>query len=175
MLIFITGYMGAGKTILGKSLADKLNYRFCDLDELIEKTYGLTIETIFEKYGEAYFREIERESLISLFKDYETVIATGGGTACYLDNMDLMNKAGITVFLDTPVEKIIKRLAGQADHRPLFKNIEPGNLPAFIHKHLESRRRYYDKASIRVEDGGSKLYLTLYPLIFNNNERSRLS
>ena len=110
MLIFITGYMASGKTTLGKRLAGELNYRFLDLDDLIENQTGRKIEKIFEESGEHAFREIERIILSEHLEDQDTVIATGGGAACYLDNMELMNRHGLTVFLDVPVEILTARL-----------------------------------------------------------------
>jgi shikimate kinase len=151
MLIFITGYMGAGKTTLGKALAEQLQFNFIDLDTVIESATGFSIETYFEKFGEKPFREKEREILLSLLDEKKTVIATGGGTPCYSDNMALMNQMGITVFLDTKVEAILERLAGNTDRRPLLKNFPAGKLHFFIRDHLESRRKYYDEAVIRVE------------------------
>jgi len=154
MLIFITGYMGAGKTTLGKSLAERLNYKFYDLDELVEQATGQIIRAYFKKSGEEAFRKIERKILMSHFTDKETIIATGGGTACYLDNMDLMNSSGITIFLDTPVEVIINRLKNEMHFRPLLRKIPPGDLPVFIAGHLDSRREFYNKAAIRTEREG---------------------
>jgi shikimate kinase len=151
MLIFITGYMCAGKTTLGKSLAKRLNCRFYDLDELIEAATGITIREFFEKFSEEDFRIKEREVLLNHIEDEETVMATGGGTACFADNMELMNRNGITVFLDTPVETIIERLAGSARTRPLLKNILADQLAAFIKQHLDSRRGFYEKALIRAD------------------------
>jgi shikimate kinase len=151
MLIFITGYMGAGKTTLGKSLAERLNHKFYDLDELVEQATGQMIMDYFEGSGEEAFRKLEREILTSHFDDKDTIIATGGGTACYLDNMDLMNSSGITVFLDTPVEVIINRLISGKHYRPLLRNIVPGDLSEFVTRHLDSRREYYKKAAIRTE------------------------
>ncbi|NTV84777.1 MAG: shikimate kinase, partial [Bacteroidales bacterium] len=118
---------------------------------LIEAFIGQTISEFFEKYGEEAFRKIERDILMSLLTDRDTIIATGGGTACYEDNMDLMNRGGITVFLDTPVELIITRLKDETRYRPLLRNIQPGELPVFIRDHLEGRRKYYNKAAIRIE------------------------
>lgn len=129
-------------------LAERLNYTFLDLDLLIESRAGKSVEQIFDESGEKGFRLIERKVLKEHLGDRETVISTGGGTPCYEDNMELMNNAGLTVFLDTPVEKIIDRLRSEAGSRPLLKNIKPNDLPDFIRRHIEERRKYYAKASI---------------------------
>lgn len=152
MLIFIIGYMGAGKTTLGKDLAARLGYRFTDLDELIESETACSISRYFARFGEAAFREKEREILLSIIKDndIDTVIATGGGTPCYADNMELMNKAGVTVFLDTPYEILLTRLIKEYKHRPLLKDIPVAKLPEFIKEHMESRRKFYSRAKIRI-------------------------
>ncbi len=151
MLIFIIGYMGAGKTTLGKDLAARLGYRFIDLDKLIESETDCSISNYFDRFGVASFREKEREILVNLITvtDIDTVIATGGGTPCYADNMELMNKAGVTVFLDTPYEILLTRLIKEYKHRPLLKDIAVAKLPGFIKEHMESRRKYYFLAKVR--------------------------
>ena len=150
MLIFIIGYMGAGKTTLGKRLADRLNYQFYDMDEMFEISSGYSIGNFFEKFGEAAFRQKEREMLISHLEDLHAVIATGGGTPCYADNMALMNQTGITVFVDTEFDMIMKRLSGKIYDRPMLKNIPHEELPDFIREHMRARRSYYVKAMITV-------------------------
>jgi shikimate kinase len=151
MLIFIIGYMGAGKTTLGKRLAERLNCHFYDMDEMFEISTGYSIPSYFEKFGEAAFRLKEREILFNHLADLHTVIATGGGTACYADNMALMNQKGITVFIDTGFETIMKRLEGKIHERPMLKNIPPEKLPLFIQEHMNARRNFYSKALIKVD------------------------
>jgi shikimate kinase len=151
MLIFIIGYMGAGKTTLGKRLAEQLNYHFYDLDEMFEISTGYSIGTYFEKFGESAFRQKEREILFSHLDDIQTVIATGGGTPCYEDNIAQMNRKGITVFIDTRFETIMQRLAGKIHDRPMLKHIPHEQLPSFILEHMKSRLEYYSKALIKVD------------------------
>jgi shikimate kinase len=153
MLIFIIGYMGAGKTMLGKRLADRLNYSFYDMDEMFEISSGYSIGSYFEKFGEAAFRQKEREILIGHLEDTQAVIATGGGTPCYGDNMALMNQKGVTVFIDTEFDTIMRRLSGKIHNRPMLKNIPQEQLPDFINEHMSSRREYYSKALIKVDGG----------------------
>jgi shikimate kinase len=151
MLIFIIGYMGAGKTTLGKQFAARLQYHFYDMDEMFEIATGYSIDGFFEEFGEEVFRLKEREILLDHLEDKDIVIATGGGTACYSDNMAIMNQKGITVFVDTPFETIMNRLAGKMQNRPLLKNIPHQQLPAFIHEQMNNRREFYLKALMKVD------------------------
>ena len=150
MLIFILGYMGAGKTTLGQQLAQRLNYHFYDLDEMIEISTGYTIGEYFEKFGEGSFRQKEREILLDHMEDKQTVISVGGGTPCYADNMALMNRKGITVYIDTGIETIMNRLAGKIHERPVLKHIPPGQLLLFIREHLSTRLEFYLQAAVIV-------------------------
>jgi len=153
MLIFIIGYMGSGKTTFGKRLANKLGYRFIDLDDLMISETGYSISDFFKEFGEDLFRKKERECLLNFFIDTtkDIVIATGGGTPCYADNMDVMNEHGVTVFLDTPLEIILERINKDMTGRPLLKDIPAEERSKFIKEHLEKRRRYYSLAQIRVQ------------------------
>src|SRR5690606_32439248 len=97
-LIFLIGFMGCGKSTLGKKVATKTGYSFIDLDELIVQKIHMSISDYFESHGEAAFREIERDTLHSLYGSKNTIVATGGGTPCHLNNMEWMNKNGKTVY-----------------------------------------------------------------------------
>jgi len=142
--------MGAGKTTFGKRLADAIAYRFVDLDEEIIANAECTIVDFFQQYGEEAFRRKEREVLQNFLTGNDLVIAIGGGTPCYADNMKLMNANGLTVFLDTPLEILVKRLLAEKQRRPMLKDVEDEKLPGFIREHLASRMACYLKAEIRV-------------------------
>lgn len=157
MLIFITGYMGAGKSSAGIKLARSLNYYFLDLDLLIEQFTEKSIRKIFEESGEEEFRIIERKVLLEHLKDENTVISTGGGTACFFDNMEMMNKMGVTVFLDTPLDFIMERLRKDRQNRPLLSAIPEHELPGFISRQYEERKKYYSKAQIRIDNTDQKI------------------
>lgn len=118
--IYLCGFMGCGKTTVGKALAKKLGVAFYDLDSFIEEKSGMTIPEIFEKYGEAHFRELE-SSAISDFRDRSGVIATGGGALLSERNADIANTLGITVFIDTPFEICYDRIKGDKN-RPIAFN-----------------------------------------------------
>jgi len=169
MMIFVIGYMAAGKTVFGRQLASELKYRFLDLDDLIAADCGCSVPEWFDKHGEASFREIERRILLEHLHDHKTVIATGGGAPCYSDNMKRMNESGITIFLDTPLNMIIHRLEADKSCRPLLRDISLNELPAFIERHYSERREYYIQAKYLADPMKddylkeilSELYLTL--------------
>ncbi len=143
---FLIGMPGAGKTTLGHELASSMSLPFFDLDQEIERKEKRSIPEIFLIYGEDYFRKLEKEMLRSIIGDQEELIlATGGGTPCFYHNMDTMNDAGTTVFLDVEIPELIRRLKGQRN-RPLLnvKDFE-GQLKTLLKK----RVRYYEKAKVR--------------------------
>ncbi len=155
--IFLVGYMGAGKTTLGRALAKTLGLQFVDLDCYIEERYHKTISQIFADKGENGFRELEKRMLHEAGEFENVVISTGGGTPCFFDNMDYMNSQGTTVYLDVPVERLFIRLSIARHKRPLIKEKNDEELRAFISEQLEKREGYYRKAEYtfiadRLED-----------------------
>ncbi|MDR0768309.1 MAG: shikimate kinase [Dysgonamonadaceae bacterium] len=149
--IFLIGYMGSGKTTVGKQLAKKLNLQFIDMDLFIENRYRKRISDIFEEKGEATFRELERKILLEI-KDFENVvISTGGGLPCFFDNMDIMNQSGTTVYLKASVEKLTERLKTGKQKRPLIKDKDSEEMKNFIAANLAMREEFYNKATFIVE------------------------
>ena len=146
--IFLIGYMGAGKTTVGKLLANRLNWSFIDVDAFIENRYRQTIAAIFEEKGETAFREIERRTLQEISGFENTVISTGGGLPCFFDNMDMMNRTGITVYLKTDIDDLVNRLNYEKQKRPLIKGKNKEELRAFIETSLAKREPFYKQASI---------------------------
>ncbi len=140
--------MGAGKTYWGKRMAQALNCPFTDLDEAIEQRHGMSIPTIFEQFGEQTFRNWERQMLIKTAETPRLVVATGGGTPCFANNMDWMNQHGVTIFLPVPVSLLAERLRHQMDSRPLLHGLEPDKLSVFIAQKLQERFPYYEKANV---------------------------
>lgn len=120
MLVFIVGYMGAGKSSVGAALAKALNFRFVDTDDWIEARCCKTITQIFNDLGEKEFRDMEKECLEFLIDQDHFVVATGGGLPCHNNLMELMNEMGETVFLDAAEETLLKRLELQTEQRPLL-------------------------------------------------------
>ena len=144
--IFLTGYMGAGKTTLGRALAAEMGIPFIDLDHYIEKRYCKTIAQLFAEKGEEGFREIERRMLHEVGEFEDVIISTGGGTPCFFDNIEYMNAQGTTVYLDVPVERLFIRLSIARSKRPLIKDKNDDELMRFITEQLEKRAPHYSKA-----------------------------
>lgn len=145
--IYLIGYMGCGKTTLGRSLAARCDIRFVDLDDYIEEQAGRSIREIFAEEGEARFRELERDALMRLGGMDDTVIACGGGTPCFGDNMDRMNEMGTTVHLVTTHGRLLERLKCGRGKRPLIATLDDEELSEFIKTQLEKRRPHYGRAS----------------------------
>ena len=149
--IFLTGYMGAGKTTLGKAFARELNIPFIDLDWYIEERFHKSIRELFIERGEASFRELERTMLHEVAEFENVIISTGGGTPCFFDNMEFMNASGTTVYLKVSVEELAKRLELCKHTRPVLKGRSGEELRAFIAESLEKRNPFYTKASITFD------------------------
>ncbi|MDR2385577.1 MAG: shikimate kinase [Tannerella sp.] len=147
--IFLTGYMGVGKTIIGRTLGEKINFSYIDTDHFIENRYRKKISEIFAIEGENRFREIEH-NVISELSDFEhVVISTGGGLPCFNNNMELMNKKGITVYLEASATLLAARLEASNTVRPVLQGRFGEDLRKFISENLEKRRICYEQAKIR--------------------------
>ena len=146
--IFLIGYMGAGKTTIGKQIAKRLGWPFVDMDLFIENRYHKAVPDIFAEKGEEGFRKIEQAILQEVAQFENTVISTGGGTPCFFDNMDLMNRTGITVYLKVPVSELVRRLITGKQERPLIKDKNREELTRFITENLEKREVWYNRAGI---------------------------
>lgn len=144
--IFLIGYMGAGKTTLGKAFARDLGLTFIDLDWYIEERYHKTVQQIFQEKSENGFRELERRMLHEVSEFENVVISTGGGTPCFYDNMEYMNAQGETVFLDVDTSVLFRRLRIAKQQRPLLAQKTDEELMEFICTALEKRMSYYREA-----------------------------
>jgi shikimate kinase len=159
MLIFLVGFMGAGKTTLARKMAAKMNMDMVDLDQCIEMQAGKSINLIFETEGELAFRELENKILKELSERKNTIIATGGGTPCFMKNMERMNAKGLTIYLKMHHGSLFHRLAPGKDKRPLIKTMNDTDLMDYIMNQLPRREQFYNKAqlvlkaeSIKVDD-----------------------
>ena len=148
MKYFLIGFMGSGKTYVGKQLAQELKIPFYDLDEYLEEKEGKRINEIFETKGETYFRQLERMCLRDFGIIGEAVIACGGGTPCYFDNLEWINEAGISIYLQTPVKILSERLLREQSKRPLIKEKSESELDNFIEEKLKERVDFYTQTSI---------------------------
>ena len=163
MRFFLIGYMGAGKSFWGKQLAQRYHIPFIDLDEFIETENGITITEYFKQYGEAAFREEEHKRLKELINKMPLgVIACGGGTPCFHNNMALMNASGITLFLNTTLETIHERLRKEFHHRPLLQHAS--NLYEHIKTQLANRLPVYEQAQIILAE--TQIQFPHFDLIF---------
>ncbi len=149
--IVLIGLMGSGKTYWGERLAIRLDMPFLDFDRFIEEQEGRTIPEIFDEEGEERFRTLERKYLHELDLDKPTVISMGGGTPCYFDNMDRINKLGHTFYLKTPLDVLVERLKNNRGDRPLLKGKSDKEITEFLKKQLKQRKKIYDKADDIVE------------------------
>lgn len=147
--IFLIGYMACGKTTFGRALARRLNRRFIDLDFYIEQRFRLTIREIFERYGEMEFRRMEKEMLRETGSFYDVVVACGGGTPCYNDNMDYMLSSGLVVWLEASVDRITERLIINSSRRPLMAGKSPSEIRETVMAGLSCRDDDYARAHIR--------------------------
>lgn len=149
--IFLTGYMGAGKTTLGKALARKLQIPFVDLDWYIEERLHKTVGELFTERGEAAFRELERTMLHEVAEFENVVISTGGGAPCFFDNMAFMNSKGRTVFLHVHPDVLFHRLRIAKQQRPILQNKNDEELKAFIVEALNKRAPFYTQAHYQFD------------------------
>ncbi|MCF8372586.1 MAG: shikimate kinase [Bacteroidales bacterium] len=146
MRIFLIGYMGSGKSTVGKRLAQKMNLTFFDLDPLIEKRTGKTIPVIFLDYGENAFRRIEKETLSEILQADNYVLSTGGGTPCFFDNLEQMNLAGTSFYLKMDAGMLAHRLFYSKTERPLLAGKSREELFDFIKQNLAEREVFYSQA-----------------------------
>jgi len=151
MKIFLVGFMGSGKTAYGKQLAQVMDLDFYDLDQVIADNMEMSIKAIFQGQGEAYFRTVEQQALRATGDVDQAVIATGGGTPAFHDNMDWMRANGETIYLKLLEDKLLKRLKKDQDKRPLIQGMKENQLREYISKQLKARSYYYLQAG-RVID-----------------------
>lgn len=161
--IIIVGMMGAGKSAIGRILARSLKRRFYDIDESIERLYHMKIYDIFEKYGEDKFRNLEHEEIKKIDINANNIIATGGGAFTFNRNYKILNKIGLTIWLNADQETIAQRLKKNINNRPLLKNVE---IDKYVANLLLKRNPLYSRAHLSIMSKGySKLQMRNKTLI----------
>ena len=150
MRIFLLGFMGSGKSTIGKKLASKMNLKFVDLDRFIESEMDYSVEDAFALQGEKYFREQEANALVKITKQDNFVVALGGGTPCFADNFGVIKSTGISVYLQMDKVDLYNRLAANRGNRPLLYSLNENELEAYISNTLDVREEYYNEADIVI-------------------------
>lgn len=153
MLVFLVGMMGSGKTTIGKMLSYEWQSPFYDTDEIITSIEGMSVQDIFDKHGEAYFRTLEKE-LISTWKMTNCIVATGGGLPCVEGVMDIMNVKGKTVYLNTKPSVLAERLKGDTQ-RPLIKDLSQKEREIKLKEILQQREAFYKVAKVKIVNNSS--------------------
>ncbi|MCG2610459.1 AAA family ATPase [Flavobacterium sp. SM15] len=151
--IILVGYMGSGKTTIGKLLAEKTEIPFFDLDAIIEKNTQKTISQLFTDEGEIKFRKLEHQTLKTFLEKHETfVLSLGGGTPCYANNHEVLLPGNVfSFYLKASIKKIVERVASEKKHRPLLANKSDAELEDFIAKHLFERSYFYHQAKVVID------------------------
>lgn len=163
MRIFLIGFMASGKSHLGKELARLANLPFLDLDELIVQRSGLSIAAWFEQRGEDAFRQYESQQLQSVAEFPNLILACGGGTPCFYNNMQWMNEQGLSILLDVPTAVLFRRLRTAKYSRPLVADLTEEELEKWINERLSARLPYYQQAAISFsDDTAARLYDELH-------------
>ena len=145
MKIYLIGFMGAGKTTVGRELAARVESPFFDLDELVESAEKMSIKDIFGQHGEPYFRKRERDILRSTHYLEDAVIATGGGTFTFEDNIQFIQSEGLSVFLSAPYALLRSRIGDKAAERPMFRD------DVAAHELYNTRLRFYKMCDVTIE------------------------
>lgn len=159
MIIFLVGFMGCGKSTLGRKAAAAAGLGFADTDIMVEEAAGKTIAEIFMQEGEAAFRRAESESLRKLCRFGQSsggnlIVATGGGAPCNDENISMMIRSGIVVYLATPPDKLFGQLKDERHKRPKIADLDDGELMEFIKTSLAFREQYYSQAAITIDCNG---------------------
>ncbi|MER3470617.1 MAG: shikimate kinase [Chitinophagaceae bacterium] len=152
MKLFFIGFMGCGKTHWGKAVSNKLQLPFFDLDEEIVQSEGKSINDLFGYEGEEYFRMTEKDMLYKITETNSSfVMATGGGTPCFFNNIDYLNKQGLTIWINCSVECLFSRLVKEKEQRPLIRSLTDHQLHSYIQKKYFDRKIFYQKAKLVLQ------------------------
>jgi len=150
MRVYITGFMGSGKSYWGSKWAEHYKIPFIDLDKQIEAIEGITIDELFEKRGEPFFRQLEAATLRSTIDVEHAIIACGGGTPCFESNMDWIIENGFAVFIKAAPEVLMNNIMDEMSQRPKIKHLNTDNLLPFIKEKLDERNLFYNRANLII-------------------------
>lgn len=168
MRIYLLGFMGCGKTHWGKLISEKLKIPFFDLDEQIVASEGKSINDIFAELGEEFFRLKEKEVLYMITESHDSfVMACGGGTPCFFNNIDYMNKSGVTVWFHCSVDCLFERLVKEKEKRPLIRSLSDEQLRSYITKKYADRKIFYQQADVLIDDDGVSLQKVIDDIFLN--------
>lgn len=148
--IFLIGFMGSGKSTFGKKLAKAMQFPFIDLDKEIEKKAKCSVNDIFKYLGEDTFRKMESETLKAFEHETSFVMATGGGTPCYFDNLPYIQSQGKSIYIELDTKSIYNRLSNAKNIRPTIKGKKEDELLSFIEENFAKRKHIYEQADHRV-------------------------
>ena len=157
--VVLIGYMGSGKSVLSQKLSRKIGIPFVELDEMIEKRCDLSIERIFATKGELFFRKLEHQLFVEMLEnDEDLIISTGGGTPCYFNNHELLQKEDVaSIYLKASIDTLFNRLVDEKHKRPLIAHLNEDETKEFIAKHLFDRSFYYNQANFKVSVDGKSI------------------
>jgi shikimate kinase len=151
MIIFLIGFMGSGKSTTGKKLAMRLGYAYLDTDSQIVSKFGMSVNEIFDRLGEEKFRDAEFRLLNELIRRKNIVVSTGGGLPCHGQNMEIINRHGISIYLKVSPSDLYQRLLTRKHKRPLIRDLSDADLKRYIEQKLAERESYYSRARHTVD------------------------
>jgi len=149
--IVLVGFSGAGKSTIAKKIANHLHLSVLDTDKMLEEKYHISVFDIFQKYGEEIFRQLEYNILVEALQQEDVVIATGGGTPCFLDAMKLINEAAYSIYIEMSAKSLTQRLLHAKIARPLTKNKTEEELLSYVTEQLALREAFYKQAELVVK------------------------
>ncbi len=155
MILFLVGYMGCGKSTIGRTVAKRLGVEFVDMDRRIEERAAMSVAEVFASRGEAAFRQMERAMLEELTGgEGDRIVATGGGVPVHGDNMEVMNRAGLTVYFKMAPRGLVQRLKPGQERRPLLRGMDERELLRFVEHNLAQRAPFYERARMTIDCNG---------------------
>lgn len=166
--VFLVGFMGCGKTTIGRFIARDMGWQFIDMDDFFEQKHQCTINEYFAQYGENGFRDAEHQVITELCKVEHAIIATGGGAPCFFNNMELMRHSGATIYINVAPEQLTERLIKNSSSRPLLAGKSADEMLIYVKQKLNERETFYRQAHMIVDGenvpfSSYKMFITMFP------------